>query len=195
MRFECSALAVSFGLFTMAAIPLSAQEQRIDPVHSSIVIHVGKSGLLSAAAHNHVIDAPLASGVLSETGMRHIEFTVNAAQLAVRPDPAVDVKTEDTIQSDMEDMTLEVKKFPVISFRSTRIQSAGEGRWSVMGDLMLHGVTRAVTLAVNRAGDGYATHTVLRQTDFGIKPISLGGGMIRVKNEVEIDFRIVPAAN
>jgi hypothetical protein len=48
---------------------------------------------------------------------------------------------------------------------------------------------------VNRAGEGYATRTVLRQTDFGIRPISLGGGMIRVKDEVEIDFRIVPAAN
>jgi hypothetical protein len=39
-------------------------------------------------------------------------------------------------------------------------------------------------------GDFWTTRTVLKQTDFGIEPISIGGGMIKVKNEVEIDFQI-----
>lgn len=199
MRFK-SVAAPGVLFLLMTELPLIAQDLRggdthIDPSRSTIVIHVGKAGLLSAAAHNHLIDAPIASGVLSETGTPHIEFTVNAAQLAVRPDPAVDEKSQATIQSDMEEMTLETKKFPTISFRSSKVESAGEGRWTVTGDLTLHGVTHSVTLAVNRAGASYATHTVLKQTDFGIKPISLGGGMIKVKNEVEIDFRIVPGRN
>jgi polyisoprenoid-binding protein YceI len=194
MRFRAAATT---GVFCLAvlAFPLAAEDLRIDPSRSTIVIHVGKAGLLSAAAHNHLIDASIASGVLGETGTPHIEFTVNTAQLAVRPDPAVDAKTQATIQSDMEDMTLETKKFPSISFRSTKVESAGDGRWTVTGDLTIHGITRSVTLAVNRAGDAYATHTVLKQTDFGIRPISLGGGTIRVKNEIEIDFRIVPGRN
>jgi polyisoprenoid-binding protein YceI len=56
--------------------------------------------------------------------------------------------------------------------------------------LSLHGVTNAVSLTVKQIGESYTTHTVLKQTDFGIKPISIGGGMIKVKNEVEIDFQI-----
>jgi len=43
---------------------------------------------------------------------------------------------------------------------------------------------------VKQAGDSYQAHTTLKQTDFGIKPVSVGGGMIKVKNEVEIDFLI-----
>ena len=45
---------------------------------------------------------------------------------------------------------------------------------------------------MKQTGDSYTTHTVLKQTDFGIKPITVGGGMIKVKNEVEIDFQIFP---
>jgi polyisoprenoid-binding protein YceI len=87
-------------------------------------------------------------------------------------------------------MTLETKKFPEITFRSSRIQKLADGQWKVDGDLSLHGVTKAVSLNVKQTGESYTTHTVLKQTDFGIKPISIGGGMIKVKNEVEIDFQI-----
>lgn len=33
-------------------------------------------------------------------------------------------------------------------------------------------------------------NVTIKQTDFGIKPVSVGGGLVRVKNEVELDFRI-----
>jgi polyisoprenoid-binding protein YceI len=58
--------------------------------------------------------------------------------------------------------------------------------------LARHGVTKPVNLTVNQNGDAYVARTTLKQTDFGIKPISIGGGTIKVKNEVEIDFRIFP---
>jgi polyisoprenoid-binding protein YceI len=112
----------------------------------------------------------------------------------VKPDPKVDAKDQATIQTHMEQMTLETKKFPEITFRSSRVQKLADGQWNVAGDLSLHGVTRAVSLTVKQAGESYTTHTVLKQTDFGIKPISIGGGTIKVKNEVEIDFQIFPAA-
>jgi polyisoprenoid-binding protein YceI len=90
----------------------------------------------------------------------------------------------------MEEMTLETKKFPEIAFRSSRVQKLADGQRKVDGHLALHGVTKAVSLTVKQTGEAYITHTVLKQTDFGIKPISIGGGMIKVKNEVEIDFQI-----
>lgn len=174
----------------LAAIPLLAQERAIDTQRSTITIHVGKSGLLSAAAHDHTIDAPISSGSLRESVTPHIEFTVETARMTVKPDPKVDAKTQATIQKDMEEMTLETKRFPEIAFRSSRIDKIGQGQWKVDGDLSLHGVTKPVSLTVKQTGDSWATRTVLKQTDFGIKPISIGGGMIKVKNEVEIDFQI-----
>ena len=47
-----------------AAAPLMAQEKAIDTQRSTITIHVGKSGLLSAAAHDHTIGAPISSGTI-----------------------------------------------------------------------------------------------------------------------------------
>ena len=179
----------------VAAAPLmaqdkAAQEKAIDTQRSTITIHVGKSGLLSAAAHDHTINAPISSGTILESGTPHIEFRVETAKMTVKPDPRIDAKDQSTIQTHMEEMTLETKKFPEITFRSSRVQKLADGQWKVDGDLSLHGVTKAVSLTVKQTGESWATHTVLKQTDFGIKPITIGGGMIKVKNEVEIDFQI-----
>jgi polyisoprenoid-binding protein YceI len=177
-------------LVICVAVGLSAQERPIDTGRSTITIHVGKAGLFSAAAHDHTIDAPIASGSVRESGAPHIEFTVDAAKMTVRPDPKVDAKTQTTIQADMENMTLEVTKFPQVTFHSSRVEKIADGQWKVDGDLALHGVTKPVSLTVRQTGESYSTRTVIKQTDFGIKPISIGGGMIKVKNEVEIDFQI-----
>src|ERR1700757_1370094 len=134
----------------VAAVPLvaqeKAQEMAIDTQRSTITIHVGKSGLLSAAAHDHTIDAPISSGTIRESNAPHIEFTVETAKMTVRPDPKIDAKTQATIQTDMDDMTLETKKFPEIVFRSSRIEKVADGQWKVDGDLSLHGVSKPVSL-------------------------------------------------
>ncbi len=174
----------------LSGAPLMAQERAIDTQRSTIAIHVGKSGLFSAAAHDHTINAPISSGTLQESPTPRIEFTVQTAAMMVRADPKIDAKTQATIQVDMEDMTLEVKKFPEITFRSTHIEKIGSGQWKVDGDLSLHGVTKSVSLNVKQSGDSWVTHTVLKQTDFGIKPISVAGGMVKVKDEIQLDFQI-----
>ena len=191
MRLSTLALCMAI----LAAAPLlaqekAAQEKAIDTQRSTITIHVGKSGLLSAAAHDHTINAPISSGAILESGTPHIEFRVETAKMTVKPDPRIDAKDQATIQTHMEEMTLETKNFPEITFRSSRVQKLADGQWKVDGDLSLHGVTKAVSLTVKQTGEPWTTHTVLKQTDFGIKPISIGGGMIKVKNEVEIDFQI-----
>ena len=49
-----------------------------------------------------------------------------------------------------------------------------------------------VTVVAKRDGDAFTSHAVIKQTDFGIKPVTAGAGLVKVKNELEIDFRIVP---
>ena len=173
-----------------AAGPLMAQERAIDTQRSTITIHVGKSGLFSAAAHDHTVVAPISSGTIQESGTPRVEFRVETAKMTVKPDPKIDAKDQATIQTHMEEMTLETTKFSEITFRSSRVEKLAEGQWKVDGDLSLHGVTKPVSLTVKQSGDSWTTHTVLKQTDFGIKPISIGGGVIKVKDEVVIDFQI-----
>lgn len=170
----------------------AADDRPIDLQRSTITIHVGKAGLFSAAGHEHWINAPIASGALRDSSSPHIEFTVESSKMTVKPDPKVDASTEAQIQKDMEEMTLETKKFPEIAFHSTRIEKLSDGQWKVEGDLSLHGVTKQVSLMAKKDGDAYSAHTVLKQTDFGIKPITVGGGMIKVKNEIDLDFQIFP---
>jgi polyisoprenoid-binding protein YceI len=43
----------------------------------------------------------------------------------------------------------EVKKYPTITFKSTRAESAGAGKLKVTGDLTIHGVTKQVVLDVD----------------------------------------------
>jgi len=176
-------------MLAFAAARVSAQEIPIDTSRSTIVIHVGKAGLLSAAGHEHWINAPISSGSIDESALR-VNFRIEAAKMTVRPDPKVDAKAQGQIQKDMEGQTLEAAKYPEISFQSAKITKISEAEWKVDGSLSLHGVTKPITISVKRSGDGYAAHTILKQTDYGIKPASAGGGTIRVKNEIDLDFQI-----
>ena len=56
--------------------------------------------------------------------------------------------------------------------------------------LTLHGQTRAIVLSVKQAGDRYTGTSTFKQTDFGIKPVSAGGGSVKVKDEVTVSFDI-----
>ena len=189
MRLRVMKLAVA--CLSIVAIA-AGQDTPIDLQRSTIRIHVGKAGLLSVAGHDHTISAPISSGAIGESAAPHVEFTVETAKMTVMPDPKVDAKTQAEIQKDMEEMTLEIRKYPQITFRSSRVDKQAEGQWKVDGDLALHGITKPVSLTVKRTGDSYVAHTTLKQTTFGIKPISVGGGTIKVKDEVEIDFTIYP---
>ena len=68
---------------------------------------------------------------------------------------------------------------------------AGPNRWRVTGDLTLHGVTRAVAVTVSASSDRYVGSAIVHQRDFGIEPVADAGGLVKVKNDVRIDFAIV----
>jgi polyisoprenoid-binding protein YceI len=175
-------------ILTATVSILAAQDRAIDTERSTITIHVGKAGLLSAAGHEHRVNAPIASGTINESGPR-VEFIVEAAKLRVKPDPKIDAKTEAQIQKDMEEMTLDIAHFREIKFQSTHVEKAGE-QWNVDGSLSLHGVTKGVRVSIARVGEAYTGRVTIKQTDFGIKPISIAGGTIKIKNEIDIDFMI-----
>src|SRR5665213_2836223 len=140
MRLSALALCTAI----VATGLLMAQEKAIDTQRSTIAIHVGKSGLLSAAAHDHTINAPISSGTIVEFGNQHVEFRVETAKMSVKPDPKIDATDQATIQTHMEEMTLETKRSPEITFRSSDVRKLADGRWKVDGDLSLHGVSKPV---------------------------------------------------
>lgn len=79
-----------------------------------------------------------------------------------------------------------------IEFRSTSIESAGDGRFVLNGDLTLEGASRPVRLELTQSGDRVSGRTTIRQTDFGIKPYSAMLGALKVADAVDIalDVRV-----
>jgi polyisoprenoid-binding protein YceI len=86
---------------------------------------------------------------------------------------------------------LDTRTFPDITFRSTSIEAAGAGRWTVTGRLTIHGATRPATFPVVRRDGRYRGTVALKQRDFGIEPITVAGGTVKVKDELKVEFDIV----
>jgi polyisoprenoid-binding protein YceI len=85
---------------------------------------------------------------------------------------------------------LDVDRYPQIDFRSTAARQTGAGSWAVTGELTLHGQTRLITLEAHERDGHYSGTARLKQSEFGIKPIKIAGGAVKVKDEVRIEFGV-----
>jgi polyisoprenoid-binding protein YceI len=168
----------------------SAKASPLDIEHSTVTVHVYRSGLFSFAGDNHEIQAPIASGTVDEAAGT-VELTVEVRRMRVL-DPNLSADKRSQVQQKMlSPDVLDPDRYPEIQFRSTRVEQKGGGELSVSGNLMLHGQTRPINVRVLSAQLHYRGSAALKQTDFGIKPITIAGGTIKVKDEVRIDFDIV----
>jgi len=86
---------------------------------------------------------------------------------------------------------LDTQRYPDIAFVSTAIEPVNADRWQVTGDLTIHGETRQTRLVVTRQDGTYRGTVVLKQSNFGIRPISIVGGTVKVKDELKVEFEIV----
>jgi len=162
----------------------------LDTSRSSIIIRVYKSGVLSAFGHEHEIHANIARGTIDEAKPA-VEFSVDSRSLRVR-DRDISDQDRAEIQSTMlGPKVLDSEKFPEIRFHSTTVEPNGPGKWIARGELLLHGQTHSVQVNVAGSKGHYRGSAVLRQKDFGISPVTIAGGSIKVKDEVRIEFEIV----
>jgi polyisoprenoid-binding protein YceI len=180
-------------VFFWAALTLGAvaQPHPIDTANSRVTVYAYKSGLFSFAAHDHEISAPVASGMIEDQDKLSVAFTVRAAEMKV-VDPNASEKDRAKIREEMLGVkVLDSARFPEITFISTRIIPDGIEKWIVAGQLTLHGQTRPITLQVRRDHDRYVGQVKIKQRDFGIQPIAVAGGTIKVKDEVKIEFSFI----
>ena len=174
----------------------------IDRAGSHVVVHVGKTGLFGFAGHEHEIRAPLDHGTLVvdlahvETSSADLRFDARTLRVVAEGEPVKDVPK---VQAAMVGpQCLDVGRFPEITFVASAIGTKGSARGglelSVGGTLTLHGVSRAVTVPVHiMVGDDLLSATALmtlKQTDFGIEPISVAG-VVKVKDELRIEVTLV----
>jgi len=170
---------------------------RIEPASSIVVIEVRRGGSLARLGHDHVVashdvqgyvlpaDAradlyvPLAKLVVDEPGLRA------AAHFDTTPSDADIVGT----RRNMLERVLEVDAHP---FARVRVRRAdGE---HVDADIALRGVSRVVRVPVHVAVDvdrlEVSGDLTLRQTDFGIVPLSILGGAVQVQDALALHFTL-----
>lgn len=186
-----SKISFTFGLAVLACAALAAQSQPIDTERSTLTVFAYKSGLFSAFADDHIVRAPIAGGSISVNGNAAVDIKVRSADL-VALDPNLSASKRAEVQARMVGPeVLDVTQYPDITFASTSIQQAGAGRATVAGRLTLHGTTKPITFTVARQDGHYRGTVLLKQSDFGIKPISIVGGTVKVKDELKVEFDIV----
>lgn len=161
---------------------------------SAITIHVFKSGLFSGFAHDHIVVAPISHAAIDPAHLT-AEVTVVTGEMKVT-DPDVSDKDRAEIQSTMlGPKVLDQEKYPEIHFKSSRIEKTGSENYRVAGTLSLHGAKKEITFQVIGGPEHFHGATKLKQSDFGIKPISLGGGTVKVKDQLELELDVyAPAA-
>lgn len=186
-KATCPAVLAALWLSLLASpYALSAGEHAIDTARSKITIHVGKTGLLSAAGHEHEVSAPIAEGAIDDSDPGRVWFSVKASTMTVLPEA-----DQAAVQSTMQAKVLGSDKYPDIKFESTSIRKAGDGVWLVTGKLTLHGATNSITTEVHYTNGAYVGEARIKQTQFGIEPVRVAGGTVKVKDEVKIDFVVV----
>ncbi|NUP43945.1 MAG: YceI family protein, partial [Streptomyces sp.] len=167
----------------------------IDPAHSSV-----------GAVAQHL-------GISSVHG----RFTEFAGRVEIAPDEVEKSRVEAVIRAASIDTGngmrddhlrspdfLDVDKHPEITYRSTGLTAAGADRWTVHGQLTLHGVVRPVDLDLAYLGTGadpwggtraaFRATTELRREDFAMnynQVLQAGIAAIGTTLKVELDIQAV----
>jgi polyisoprenoid-binding protein YceI len=186
------------GAQAQAGAPYSIESDK-----SKMEIQVYKEGVFKVFGHDHLIAAKDISGE-AEFDPRNplgskVLLTVAAKSLTV-VDLGESEKDRISVQQTMAgDQVLDVAKFPEITFTSTSVSAAKktpEG-WEVTlsGRLKLHGVEKQVSfpLQVSAAANELRAYgeVTLRQSDYGITPVKVAGGTVKVKDRLKITFFII----
>jgi polyisoprenoid-binding protein YceI len=202
-------IGVLAALITVTAAAQSPSGAVYGIVASESTIHVGvfREGLLKAFGHDHLIAAKSFTGIVhfnaDKVEESSLALDIEANSLTVL-DPGEAEKDRRDVQATMVGTkVLDVESCPRITFRSTGehlIKKAG-AEWEVTlaGKLNLHGVEKPITLPVRIRQDNtrLTVHgeVFIAQTDFGIKPVKVAGGTVRVKDRVKVSFAIVAERN
>lgn len=152
---------------TAVAAPVA---YRIDPTHTDVIASWSHLGFSNPTAHFGQVEGTIVHDA-QDVAASSVEVTIPLAGM----NSHVAAFDEHLRKAELFDAAA----FPVIRFRSTKVESAGEGRLRVTGDLTLKGVTKPAVLDVslNKVGDhpmtklptiGFDATTTLKRSDFGL---------------------------
>jgi polyisoprenoid-binding protein YceI len=164
---------------------------------SRLTVKTGKAGLFGFAGHAHLIQARSFSGTVvyypHQPSQSHLTITVLSDSLQVLTPP--DTEEIRKVTAVMRTDVLHTERYPEIRLVSKSVAPSPEG-FHIIGELTLAGRTRDIPLDVRvQAGaDSLRAQSqfAIKQTDFGIKPVSAGpAGTVKVADKVAFEIDVV----
>jgi polyisoprenoid-binding protein YceI len=166
----------------------------IDPQHSVIGFTVRHLGMANIRGRFTEVNGRIEVTEPIERSSVHASISVASLDTSVR------MRDAHLLSSDF----LEVERYPTIDFYGTGVTPAGDDKWTMNGELTLHGEARPVQLALAYHGAGpdafggtraaFKATAQLNRDDFGIsynQIIRAGTVLIGTTVQVELDIEVV----
>lgn len=143
---------------------------KIDPNHTNVIAQWSHFGFSNPIANFGKADGTIVYDA-ENVAASSVQVTLPLSGL----NSFVKAFDEHLLSADFFD----AEKFPAATFKSTRVEAAGEGKLKVTGDLTIKGITKPVVLDVtlNKAGEqpmakraaiGFDATATVKRSDFGV---------------------------
>ena len=158
-------------LFAFAGSAFAAPvTYKIDPSHTNVLASWNHFGYSNPSINFGQVDGTLVYDA-EQVSASSVQVTLPLTGLSALADQFYDHLTSDK--------WFDAAKYPAATFKSTRVEAAGEGKLKVTGDLTIKGITKPVVLDVtlNKAGEhpmkkvpaiGFDATATVKRSDFGV---------------------------
>ncbi|WP_447038674.1 YceI family protein [Streptomyces sp. DSM 118878] len=166
----------------------------VDPAHSTVAAVAQHLGITSV--HGRFLEFGGRVEIAEDVEKSRVEAVIRAASI----DTGNGMRDGHLKSADF----LDVEQYPEITYRSTGLTPAGPDRWTVQGELGMHGVVRPVDLELSYLGTGadpwggtraaFRATAELRREDFAMnynQVVQAGISAIGTTLRVELDIQAV----
>jgi polyisoprenoid-binding protein YceI len=162
IKFILAAVVSSLGLAA------HADTFKIDPVHSSIAFSIQHLGITDFIGRFNDVSGTVVFDK-ADPSKSSVEISI--------PVESIDTHNEKRDQHLKSPDFFNAKQFPMIVFKSKSVEASGDD-YKVTGELILHGVTKPLTLEIKRVAEGQGmegetrlgggTRFKFKRSDFGM---------------------------
>jgi polyisoprenoid-binding protein YceI len=165
---------------------------QLDPYHTQVEFAAKHLGMMTV--RGQFADVTSSADIdPDKLEAMHLEVTIQAASIKTHHD----ARDQDLRSPNF----LDTEAYPVITFTSTNVESTGEDRFTVTGDLTIKGNTRSVALQMTRLGEfndpamghriGYNGVAKIKRKDFGLTFNPVLDGRFVVSDDIDILLELV----
>jgi len=160
-----------------------------DPFHTQVEFAAKHLGMMTVRGHFAEVQV---TGTINpdQPEASSIEVTIQTASIRTH-----NAQRDNDLRSSN---FLGIDEYPTMTFKSTSIEHVGGVRYTLTGNLTIKGVTRPVTLNMNRLGEfndpmmghriGYSGETKINRKDFGMNFNPVLDGKFVVSDEIQISL-------